>query len=264
MRCYYEKIVLLGMVGVYASCVCAMGQKDSYGNMSCCSDIVFDMAAEAFVDISAVEECVAPPALDICINADDDCVQDYINDVEKVSVDSLIDAIAQIDAFDRQEVCVAVCKAAAARGDKAVIDALYENYEADMVYIDGSETALMIAAKNGHAECVSSLVEYESTQTDSMGQTALMMDSEAGHTACVEILSPYKSRRQDSNGHTALMFSVRNGDQDCVRLLLSEVDLVDAEGTTAVSLAMNNGDEDVVNMLTQAGQQDEDLQLSDL
>jgi serine/threonine-protein phosphatase 6 regulatory ankyrin repeat subunit A len=97
---------------------------------------------------------------------------------------------------------------------------------------DDGFTPLLIAAHNGHAECVQLLVGDPRTavnqaMTDEYGYSPLSMAAHNGHAECVRLLlgDPRTAVNQattDEYGSTPLFMAVGNGHAECVRLLLGD------------------------------------------
>ncbi|TNJ28788.1 Kinase, NEK [Giardia muris] len=118
---------------------------------------------------------------------------------------------------------------------------------------------LMRAAKRGNTRGVIRYLTL-ARQSNSTGLTALMLAAREGHTECVRLLSNEEGRMQDQKGMTALMYAARNGRLGAVELLMgSEAGLVTKNGMTALILAANNGHVEIVRLLKaiEAGMRDE-------
>ncbi|KWX13348.1 Kinase/ NEK [Giardia duodenalis assemblage B] len=109
------------------------------------------------------------------------------------------------------------------------------------------DTALMIAAKAGHADIVELL-----DPTDEKRVTALMRAVIERNTEMVELLAPLQKELKDKDGNTALMLSAMEGRADVVELL----DPTDEDGVTALMRAAERNDVEAVRALIplQAGQ----------
>ena len=84
-------------------------------------------------------------------------------------------------------------------------------------------TALIISADAGHADCVKLLLEASSDFTQcSWEGTALIVSAKAGHADCVKLLLEASSDVKQRNDYddTALIISAKSGHADCVKLLL--------------------------------------------
>lgn len=80
-------------------------------------------------------------------------------------------------------------------------------------------TALMLAASQGHVECVHHCI-MEAKQVDNSNKTAMIYAAENGHWEVVEILAPFESGRRPDNGEPAICVVARKGDARCLRGLL--------------------------------------------
>ncbi|TNJ27431.1 Ankyrin repeat protein 2 [Giardia muris] len=136
-------------------------------------------------------------------------------------------------------------------------------HEAGLQTEDG-KTALMLAARNGHRDCVNALVDKEKELCDASGRTALHHAGECGQSQIIPVLLPLEGDRLDNQGWTALMLAVCNGHAVCARLLLSQVGKQSTRehtyfgvlglqtyppGATALMLAVNIRDEELVELL---------------
>ena len=66
-----------------------------------------------------------------------------------------------------------------------------------------NRTALMIAASNGHLECVKILSDLEAGMQNKDGKTALMYAAEKNKKECVNALLDKEKDMTDKNGHNA-------------------------------------------------------------
>jgi hypothetical protein len=130
--------------------------------------------------------------------------------------------------------------------------------------VDAStETALMLAAKNGHTTTVIALLAapgIQVNQSAQCGSTALIFAALLGHANTISalLLDPRVlvnlARPQD--GNTALMVAVKYGRTKAVEALLADptidVNLVSRDGYTALSLASKT-DQEIINCLQTTG-----------
>ena len=105
------------------------------------------------------------------------------------------------------------------------------------------------AAKKGFLDTFIEILTEESparkidiNSTNVIGNTALMMAAGNGHPGMVEGLIEYKAQLDMQNrfGKSALIFAALNGEAECVDLLLkagANKDLKDEDGKTALELA---------------------------
>ncbi|TNJ28835.1 Ankyrin repeat protein 2 [Giardia muris] len=115
-----------------------------------------------------------------------------------------------------------------------------EDWPDDTLFCDDNSlvgiTALMLAARKGHYECVSLLVEREKGLATYGGITALMYAAATGHADLVPLLQE-ELGMEDECGNTALMNAALNGQRVCVSLLLSELGHKNKIGWTALMYA---------------------------
>ena len=123
-------------------------------------------------------------------------------------------------------------------------------------------SALTLAASNGHAACLIHLLKAGANPdaVDGRRVPALSSASMAGNVACVQILLDASANASQASprGRTALHHACRNTSSlPCVEVLLSspsvEVDSVDYEGFTALHVACKNGHVDAAAQLLHAG-----------
>jgi len=91
-------------------------------------------------------------------------------------------------------------------------------------------TALMHAARHGHADCVAALLPFSDAKAQTTrGLTALHLAAAHGHIECVKLLLPCSDPKaavsvRDFSGMTALAMGVVGGHADCVHALLAHFD----------------------------------------
>jgi len=131
------------------------------------------------------------------------------------------------------------------------------------------QTALMVAAFEGHEGCVRALLESGVDSGielhDGTGNTALILASDSGHADIVELLlthapPPQKNKKVpsladavDSNGNSALIYAAHRGHIDVVKELLAykcNVDLQNTAGWTALMIASKGAKVGVVKVST--------------
>ena len=163
-------------------------------------------------------------------------------------------------------------------GSKAQSGVPKSLYKEEALY-PPQKTALVIAAENGHVECVDILIQSGACVTfdDTSGRTPLMAAAENGHVKCVEVLLkegtgkcsktkdeefPYVDWPQENEeedffiNRTALIYASKNGHATCVKLLLeaeANVNLKDRDNLTALMHAAGNGHVNCVELLLKAG-----------
>jgi tetratricopeptide (TPR) repeat protein len=124
------------------------------------------------------------------------------------------------------------------------------------VSADDRDTALIVAAYNGHDEIVKLLLE-NNANVDVMevdGEPVLIIAARKGHEGVVRILleSGANVEARDGLGETALMLAAMNGYEHIVRLLVDNSVNVDAKnrnGLTALKLAERKGKQCIVSLL---------------
>lgn len=120
--------------------------------------------------------------------------------------------------------------------------------------------ALSIAARQGHANLVSTLLEAgaDADAADSEGWTPLRASAWGGHASTVEVLLSRGAQvdASDAEGRTALRAAAWAGHEEVVRSLLSrgaQVDGQDKQGRTPLIAAAYMGHADIVAALLDAG-----------
>lgn len=136
-----------------------------------------------------------------------------------------------------------------------------ENYLASRKNIDAKrpesgQTALMIAAENGHSEIVKMLLESGANpnERDSNKNTALMFASKEGHTKVIEILHKANADLNaiNINKRAALILASASGKADAVKILCglgADVNLEDSNRDTALHWAAYKGHAEVIKIL---------------
>ena len=121
-----------------------------------------------------------------------------------------------------------------------------------MNIVKKDKTALFKASSEGHAECVSMLIESGAdvnfSDLDS-GETCLMMAAGSGNYECMMVLLKAGAdvNASDECGYTSLMMAARSGNPDSVEALLKAGADVNSE---------TNEDYDFITALTMAAYQD--------
>ena len=108
---------------------------------------------------------------------------------------------------------------------------------------------MILAAQNGHHQCVTALLEAraEVDAANEQGETALMRAAKQGHEMCVvELIGAGADvDAADEDGWTSLMRAAQHGHQTCVTALIgagSDVDaVVEGQGWTPLMMAVQNG-----------------------
>ena len=117
-------------------------------------------------------------------------------------------------------------------------------------------TPIMVAAANGHSDCVVTLIgadaQVDASQNE--GATALMAAAVQGHSKCVAALlgASVQVDVKAEKGYTALHLAAINGHSDVVAMLLksgADRALKDEDGDTALDMARREGHSVVVALL---------------
>ncbi|XP_073933744.1 ankycorbin isoform X4 [Castor canadensis] len=121
-------------------------------------------------------------------------------------------------------------------------------------------SALHLAAKNGHLECIKKLLQSKcpAESIDSSGRTALHYAVAQGCLQAVQILCEYKSpiNLKDLDGNIPLLLAVQNGHSEVCHFLLdhgADVNSRDKNGRTALMLACEIGSSNIVEALIKRG-----------
>ncbi|TNJ26153.1 Ankyrin repeat protein 3 [Giardia muris] len=105
-------------------------------------------------------------------------------------------------------------------GDFTRVRQLLKNEGTEQLPPPKEQPPLMVSAVTGDIEGVKKHLDRVGYQ-DPTGMTALMMAAKYGHSNCIPFLEK-EIGMQDEDGLTALMWAALNGKTDCARLLLSE------------------------------------------
>ncbi|KAG1673305.1 hypothetical protein FOA52_002585 [Chlamydomonas sp. UWO 241] len=162
---------------------------------------------------------------------------------------------------------------AAGAGDVAALRLLLPSADPDIAVAtdEYGSTALMIAARNGHAEAMRLLLDRKPANAGAMlvaadghGRTPLVMAAAGGHVDAMRLLleHPFADAASmletpDSRGRTALTVAAMHGHVDAMRLLVDHpsanpADLLmrtDSHGDTALMLAAWRGHVDAMLLL---------------
>lgn len=123
-------------------------------------------------------------------------------------------------------------------------------------------TPLMLAAEEGHEQCLSALLgsgaALDLEACTDRGRTALMLVAREGHEGCIASLAEAGAdvRATDATGTTALMLAAHHGHPGCVAALAAlgaEVQAANSEGFDALKMAAVAGHPACVQELLLAG-----------
>lgn len=117
-------------------------------------------------------------------------------------------------------------------------------------------TALVLAAKEGHADCVKSLLEA-GAKVDGMGEgnnalTPIWMATYAGHYDCVKLLVQDGANVNSKYPETPLYIAAREGRTECVRLLIdagSDLEVRNSQGQSPLCVACRENHKDSIELL---------------
>lgn len=125
----------------------------------------------------------------------------------------------------------------------------YFNFHFTISPLDPSQqiTALMMAAKKGHLECVKCLLCELGIRT-SLGNTALMFAIRSKRLDCVRYLLPERNIH-NTYGRTPLMTAAEVGFPEAVELLCPDTRMTDNSGETALLIALVCKNADCVALL---------------
>ncbi|KAG8512661.1 Ankycorbin, partial [Galemys pyrenaicus] len=121
-------------------------------------------------------------------------------------------------------------------------------------------TALHLAARNSHHECVRKLLQSKcpAESIDNSGKTALHYAAAQGCLQAVQVLCEHRSpiNLKDLDGNIPLLLAVQNGHSEVCRFLLdhgADVNSRDKNGRTALMLACEIGSSNTVEALIKKG-----------
>ena len=166
---------------------------------------------------------------------------DILSAAQNGRVDVVLDLVARGMDVNTTDADGSTLLLIAARGDnQKLVEALLHNRASVIKRNRFGDTALHVAASQGHAACVALLLAAGS-ETDPAGWTALHYAAYAGHTATVELLIA-KGAKLDArapNGRTALMLAAQNDHAGVSLALLragADTELQDYDGKTAEAI----------------------------
>ncbi|MBU1086546.1 MAG: ankyrin repeat domain-containing protein [Candidatus Omnitrophica bacterium] len=146
-------------------------------------------------------------------------------------------------------------------GNKENVELLLEQGADINTTFDNGETALMLAAYNGHIEIVKLLLAHNAevnAQRFDLGVTALHAAVQGNNLEIVKLLVKHNALINvvSSTGITPLMLAAENGWLDISCFLIAQKALLNAcndEGYTALMLAANRGHLEIVKLLIESG-----------
>lgn len=97
----------------------------------------------------------------------------------------------------------------------------------------------MCCAVSGFSEGAEKLAKYESGMTNDYGQTALMIAAAQGHADVVRILRETEFGKVDKAQRTAAMYAAYGGNPECLELLADEQPYVDLNGNSVLFYCIN-------------------------
>lgn len=142
---------------------------------------------------------------------------------------------------------------AAGNGNQELLEFLLKSRANILKQNKYGDTAVGVAALNGHLSIVRRLVGAGG-DAGSPGWSALHYAAFNGHTEIVRFLVANHAalNARAPNGNTALMLAARNGHKEVVGILVeagADVGLDDSEGDTALSLAVKAGNTEIADRL---------------
>ncbi|KAJ9161562.1 Ankyrin repeat domain-containing protein 50 [Coniochaeta hoffmannii] len=147
----------------------------------------------------------------------------------------------------------------AAQGHDGVVNTLLRKNANPNARVSERQTALMVASRNGHSDCVRTLQADDRTDLNLMadrGRTALSFACYGGHKDIVETLISRKVcniDEEDDSGSTPLIWAAGGGHTEIVNLLTRhpnvDVNHRDKMGRTVVSWAAGDGMNEVLKAL---------------
>jgi len=144
---------------------------------------------------------------------------------------------------------------AARENQNAILLALYRSGAKLNTRNQFGESALMLAALNGHAQIVNTLLDLGADiGANHQGWTPMMYAAFSGHNEIVEKLLRAGSivNAATSNGTTSLMLASKGGHVEVVKVLLkyhANVGIRNENGATAWSWAMESGNTNIASLL---------------
>ncbi|KAF0696985.1 Aste57867_12298 [Aphanomyces stellatus] len=144
---------------------------------------------------------------------------------------------------------------ASKEGDEDTLQRILLDVAATVNVCENDATPLWIAAKNGHAGVVQTLLQVDGIEidwTNSTGDSALVAAASNGHaTTVAHLLSCANVNLANEDGATPLYMASENGHVAVVHLLVtrSDVNLTTQNGATALHIACERGHVPIVQAL---------------
>lgn len=211
---------------------------------------------------------------ELLISSERSCIQD--NQLGEISKTESADCnTLQLDGFEMElQRGKALIHVLANEGNHALLDralkACKDPVDIEVEDLNG-QTALNIAARNGHVEIVRLLLNHvrhgpdgrlrgvDVNHPDRDGWTPLRCSSWGGHTDVVKMLIAHPAcaiDRADKEGRTALRAAAWSGNEDIVKILIqagANVNSIDKQGRTSLIAASYMGHYDIVEILLENG-----------
>jgi uncharacterized protein len=142
---------------------------------------------------------------------------------------------------------------AAGNGNVQLLEALLGIHANMLKQNNYGDTALALAAFNGHLNAVQRLLDY-GAQINGPGWNALHYAAFNGHADIVRylVMKGADLNARAPNQQTPLMLAARNGHPEVARLLLeagADRDVGDSDGNTALGIALKAGNDNVAGFL---------------
>lgn len=157
----------------------------------------------------------------------------------------------------------------AEQGHDRIVDTLLRAGANPNARVAGEQTALITASKNGHSDCVRTLLADKRTDPNmrgERGQTALSFACHGGYDEVVQTLLSRKDcgvNEEDESGSTALIWATGSGRAETVTLLaqhpMVDINHRDKSGRTAMSWAAGDGMDEVLKALLRLKRTDPNL-----
>uniref|UniRef100_A0A336KWP8 CSON012661 protein n=1 Tax=Culicoides sonorensis TaxID=179676 RepID=A0A336KWP8_CULSO len=208
---------------------------------------------------------------ELLISSEKSCLQEIGSKTESTAAHN-ISLPLQFEGFDMElQKGKALIHVLANEGNHVLLEralkACKDQVDLEIEDLNG-QTALNIAARNGHTEIVKVLLNFiqgersrgvEVNHPDRDGWTPLRSASWGGHTEIVKILIAHpacKIDRADREGRTALRAAAWSGNEDIVKILIqagANVNSIDKQGRTSLIAASYMGHYDIVEILLENG-----------